>query len=577
MKKLISSAICFTLGLGILSGCGGNDSTTQTTQANKTDSTAQVANSQANNEEGNEKTVEMSEPGQFPIVNEKKEFSVMTAQTSYILDIPTNEFTKWYEEKTNIHINYELVPENAMKEKLNLTLASNALPDAFLRCGVTPSDQIVYGNQGVFLPLNDYIDKYGYYIKEAYEASASLPNSITAPDGNIYALADINECYHCFYSGRAWINQTWLDNLNLKYPETTDEFYEVLKAFKEQDANGNGDPNDEYPMMGCEDGWGSRVFDFLLNSFVYNDYGSRLMLKDGKVEFVANTDDFREGLRYIRKLVEEGLIDPVSLTQTSAQATTISGNPDNINAGVVTGALWGTMLGNDTADPLLRARQYVGLTPLKGPKGVQNTLTEETGITTSKFVITNVCKEPEILFRWADGMFSDEATLMSQIGSENVGWQKPAEGTLGINGKPALYQKIPYTDTTTVQNYHMENIALANRTNDFRLGEAVDPNDPEAEWKQENRLYKETKDRYAPYRVDYQLPPLMLTVEESSERANLQTQIEDYTLESIVGFLAGVKDLEKDWDSYVKEFDNLNLARYLELLQQGYDRQYGNK
>ena len=33
-------------------------------------------------------------------------------------------------------------------------------------------------------------------------------------------------------------------------PTTTEELREVLRAFKEQDANGNGDPNDEIPLSG---------------------------------------------------------------------------------------------------------------------------------------------------------------------------------------------------------------------------------------------------------------------------------------------------------------------------------------
>ncbi|HCA69426.1 MAG TPA: sugar ABC transporter substrate-binding protein, partial [Lachnospiraceae bacterium] len=34
----------------------------------------------------------------------------------------------------------------------------------------------------------------------------------------------------------------------MEIPKTTEEFEAVLKAFKEKDANGNGDPNDEIPF-----------------------------------------------------------------------------------------------------------------------------------------------------------------------------------------------------------------------------------------------------------------------------------------------------------------------------------------
>lgn len=567
MKKSLAILVCAMLTASALAGCGGNSDS----------SSGSTASSGSTSSEGGESTgVTMSAPGEFPIVDEKMEFDIMTVQTNYILDANTNDFTTWYEEKTNIHINYEQTPESAVSEKVSLVLASNELPDAFLYCSLTASDIVNYGSQGVFVDLAPLIEEYGYEIPKAFDESRMA--SMTAPDGGLYCLANINECYHCFYSGRAWINQTWLDNLGLSYPNTTDELYNVLKAFKEQDANGNGDPNDEIPMMGDDTGWNGRVWDFLMQSFVYNDYDTRIALdENGQIYFVANTEEWREGLRYIRQLIEEGLIDPVSLTQTAEQAQTIAGNPDSIDVGVVTGATWWSELGDDLADPLQRSRQYVGLSPLEGPDGVRNVLTSESGLTTGQFAITNQCENPEVLFRWADGCFSYEATLNSSCGLEGSGWNQPAEGAVGINGEPALYDSITWTDTSTVQNQNMSNVALSNRTNEFRLGDAVDTSDPDVEFtNSELRLYNETSKYYEPYRSDAQVPTLLMTAEESSQRSMLETQIKDYALEQTVAFLAGNLDLDTDWDTYVGEYENLQLDAYLELLQNAYDRQYGS-
>ena len=40
--------------------------------------------------------------------------------------------------------------------------------------------------------------------------------------------------------GMLYINQNWLDKLGLQIPKTTDELYNVCKAFATQDPNGNG-------------------------------------------------------------------------------------------------------------------------------------------------------------------------------------------------------------------------------------------------------------------------------------------------------------------------------------------------
>ena len=47
----------------------------------------------------------------------------------------------------------------------------------------------------------------------------------------------------------AFFSEEWMKNVGVdKAPETTDELYDMLVAFKEQDANGNGDPSDEIPF-----------------------------------------------------------------------------------------------------------------------------------------------------------------------------------------------------------------------------------------------------------------------------------------------------------------------------------------
>lgn len=70
---------------------------------------------------------------------------------------------------------------------------------------------------------------------------------VTNPDGHIYTLPG-KKPLRPKGCDTPFINKAWLDRLGLEIPTTVDEWYEVLKAFKEQDANGNGDPNDEIPL-----------------------------------------------------------------------------------------------------------------------------------------------------------------------------------------------------------------------------------------------------------------------------------------------------------------------------------------
>ena len=70
------------------------------------------------------------------------------------------------------------------------------------------------------------------------------------------------------------------------------------------------------------------------------------------------------------------------------------------------------------------------------------------------------------------------------------------------------------------------------------------------------------------------VPPLNLTREEASEISNIRTMIDDYVEENQALFCLGSRDIDTEWDAYVKEFSALGLDRMLEVYQAAYERQY---
>ncbi len=106
-------------------------------------------------------TLPISEPIEsttaFPIVEEKITLEVMTPIELNVEDYNTNALTLEMEEKTNIHILWNLVPRPDIQQKVNLILASNTdLPDIFMDAPIDTTTIMSYGQQGVFIPLNDY-------------------------------------------------------------------------------------------------------------------------------------------------------------------------------------------------------------------------------------------------------------------------------------------------------------------------------------------------------------------------------------------------------------------------------------
>src|SRR5258706_5464696 len=179
--------------------------------------------------------------GQFPIVKEPITFKVLVANGEQVSDFNKNAYTQWLEEKTGINLQIDVVNRTDEQAKLNLVLASGDLPDILL--GFSPSTSLIaqQGVQGTFLPLNDLMAKYGDETKRVFQKERpQLLPLITSPDGKIYGLPEVNECFHCFLSQKMWVYKPWLDKLGIAVPKTTDEIEDMLKAFSDKDPNGNG-------------------------------------------------------------------------------------------------------------------------------------------------------------------------------------------------------------------------------------------------------------------------------------------------------------------------------------------------
>jgi len=72
-------------------------------------------------------------------------------------------------------------------------------------------------------------------------------------------------------------------------------------------------------------------------------------------------------------------------------------------------------------------------------------------------------------------------------------------------------------------------------------------------------------------RVDIQ----KFTLVEAEELRDLRNSINTYVAESMALFSVGDRNIDRDWDAYIRELDRMGLARYLQLSQNGYDRALG--
>jgi putative aldouronate transport system substrate-binding protein len=492
------------------------------------------------------------------------------------MDLETNSFTKLAEEKFNIDFEFQTttLDAGAAAEKRKIALASGDYPELFMLIPwvdqFSQTELIKYGEQGVLLPLNDLIKEHAPNIQSVLDNHSYYAAMATAPDGNIYGLPQLVECGHCTYPAKLWINRAWVENLGMELPTTTDEFKQVLTAFKTQDPNGNG-KTDEIPMSGSPNWkWGTPI-PYLMNSFIYDDMYTRTILQNGKIDFVANKGPWKQGLAYIKSLYDAGLIDPGAFTQNREAYSQLGNNAEATIMGAGPSMHPGVFV-NISTEP---SKDYDAIAPLTGPSGVSYASYEYPSKPGATFLLTNKASEEAQIaaIKLVDYMFTQEGQLRAHFGEEGLDWRRPKEGDVPVNEalEPTM-AKIPAKEGEEPHNSSWSAAAQYYQTQDFR-GSWVSSTEIYEPAGYERRLESATAKLYAGNEPDEVFPWWAIWIDPAvaDEHAMLETNIQDYVEQNALQFITGAKDLEQEWDAYVKGLEDLNLEKYLEIKQEAYD------
>jgi ABC-type glycerol-3-phosphate transport system substrate-binding protein len=499
-------------------------------------------------------------------------------------NLDTNTVTKLMSDKFKIQFRWQTTTFDSgpAKEKRQIALASGDYPDLFLLIpwvdGFTQAEVLKLGTQGIALPLENLIKDNAPNIQKALDSNKTLKEMSTAPDGHIYALPQWSDCFHCTYPDKLWINSAWLKKLGLQMPKTTEDLRTVLRAFKTQDPNGNGKA-DEIPMT--TDVQDSSLIAYLMNAFAYDPVGanngvrSLVTLEGDKVVTPVNKPEWREGLKYINSLYKEGLIDQAAFTQNAQALQAQGNNPKAVALGSVP-VLWpGIFVQLGSKDG--RDKQYDAVPPLTGPEGKSYTGYNYPSSTGYTFMLTNkASKESQVAaIKMLDYIYSDEGRKISLMGPEGVGWRTPQGNDVGLEGKPGWYR---FSGDKAKKNISWDAMAQYNITLAFR-NEQVVPTDIYAEDGLERRLFQATK-MYAGHEDKAQwFPQTSVWPDPSlgSELATLQTNLNSYVAQGQLAFITGSKNIDTDWDAWVKGLDSTGMTRYLEIQQQAYDKYKSGK
>ncbi len=568
MKRILALLLCLAMVATVFAACGGDSgSSTASTPESKTESTgSSEASSDASEPAGDESSeegepsaeaVNGTNPGNtLPIVTEP--VTLRIAKERHMLDTTQsyNEKASFKNitEETGLTLEFVELAAGTAAEKVPLMLAGGDMPDVFW---ALLSDAQILQNETQLVPLEDMLDTFAPNSMKTYsELGTDWKTIATTPSGHVYGmLSRYESLYENTGDGIQIINKKWLDAVKKDVPTTLDEYYEVLKAFKEQDPNGNGQA-DEIPYCFSEDMWCASITNDIGMWGIGNGYGdtnSNFHIRDGKVSGTVNTPEYREYLEFFHKLYSEGLIDAEGFSQN----TEVFSNKIKNNQ-VGTYYSW-------TALEYLSSEQekdWVVLPTIAAKEGVQpvaNGEIDRSTINKNGWVITTQCEHPEAALRLWDYLARDaESKMTVAMGEKGTLWDEYPEGgyyfVVPENTSPEFtFEHMKYT-YGTVNNHPLLTKAETPK-NDGEISPAAALRD---------QMVATVDKDYVP--KSGQLPQSYVSPEAIDERSFIETDLKSYIKQfRSQAIMEGFSDA--DWDAYVKRLDDLQYPDWLQWYQ----------
>jgi putative aldouronate transport system substrate-binding protein len=462
------------------------------------------------------------------------------------------------EKRTGIHLDFHHAPVGQTREQFNLMLASNDLADLMYYTWPTqfPGGPDRALDDGVVMELGDLIKKYAPNLSQILEENDNVRLDTITDGGRFYMFPLLKMALPDRVSGGFQIRKDWLDKLGLKMPATIDEWYVVLKAFKEKDPNGNGKA-DEIPFIN------SRILEINGVERFSCAWGfpTEYYVIDRKVKFGPMQNEYKNYLATMRKWYREDLLDPDFLVadrkdhdaKVTSEAAGAYYGLINSYMGTYTGIM-------KKINPAFDIRE----TPLpKAADGeIYNFHTDAArAVQTAGFALAATNKYPVESVKLLDYFYSDEGRILMNLGVEGVTYKIE-------NGQYKFTDLILKNPEGLPLDRAISKYTPAGVT--ARLYQ--DPRYWEQMMSEENQ--REATEMLCAANFSRVLPPTTPTPEESARLATIQNEIDTYWREMFAKFIMGQADIDKEFDAYLNTLKSLNIDEALEIQQKALDRYY---
>jgi len=461
------------------------------------------------------------------------------------------------QKKFDVDIEFVHPSTEQSSEQFNIMAASGDFKDIVSHnWNAYTGGPVKAAKDGAITVLDEYLDEHMPNLSKLMSENPDINYLARCYDGTVCVLPGCTDNNITRAIFGPMIRKDWLDKLGLEVPTTMEEWYTVLKAFKEKDPNGNG-VADEIPFE--TDGTAT----FMRFSRAYGGTDDEFFVDgNGKVKFGFIEPEYKEYLREMNKWYEEGLIEPEYAASNSAALDT-----------KMISDIGGAFIGYSGSS----MSKYIAAARAENPDyqlvAVQWPTTnggapycgypyQKGGTPGSGMAISKTNKNIEKSLQIIDYLYSDEGSEFMSWGIEGKTYERTPEG----NKFTDYVMKNPENKSPieAITAYALTQYPLAlNRSDAFvMLNTAFD------EQREAMELWNQSD-------LSRIIPSLTISPDEQSEITKVMDDIYMYRREWIHKFVMGVEPIDK-WDEVAQQIRDMGIDKAIKVYQKAYDR-YANQ
>lgn len=455
-------------------------------------------------------------------------------------------FNKWMEEQTGVRIEWIIPVGGTEADNLAMITSAGEYPDIFFDANFNyPTGAYGMLQDGIVIDIAEHLDKLPNFkaqleqselrIKESYSDNGELAGFF------IYMKDDIPDTP--WYG--IMIRKDMLEKVNMEVPETYDEWYEVLTAFKEAGL--------EKPHLLNAEGF-SKLYMFTGGlGFGHMNYGGDTQpfyQVEGKVHYAPLEEGFKTYLQMMNKWYEEGLIDQDFLSMNSISAE-FAAYPDPQTGSMIAPLSIVDLIYELTPDENV---EYVAAPHPVVNKGDQIHIGAPPSMARAGIQISSKTEHRDLALQYIDLYYSPDVIDISNWGPD------PEFYTVDENGKYAYNEKVfadeegfaPMDVILSIADY--PTVVEADRT----VGDEL--------LLEQGRMYEENNDNA--YAIS---SAITLSEEELRVYNSVMTNIIDYVEEMQVKYILGIESFD-GYDAFIDRVKNLGIEDAIAAYQLALDR-----